>query len=210
LAPGGASIHSFVCSPTPPDVDGLALRLRSIERSQCDQELIIFGLSDGEVDRGRLLESLAGALDIGFSQSDIVNSVWIAGGRSSSRPLVVRFVSVARRNEWLAAARRHRGITARCVRESWPDDRISIYERSTAAERRALAEARSLACDCGVRHVWMRRGVIYYKPSDGSPPRRYSSPDTFARTGLLAEPSDLASSATLPTNISGGVADSPI
>jgi len=149
--------------------------------------------------------SLAAALGLEFLQSDIADSIRIRSNRSAPWPLVIRFISVARRNEWLAAARRRRGITARAVRGSWPEDRIGIYERSTAAERSALAEARSLARNHDIKHVWMRRGIIYFKTTDVSYPRRYTSPDSFARADLLAIGSDtLTASCPRDLAASGG------
>jgi len=198
-------------SPSSSVVDDLASRLRGFERSQRDHELIIFGLPDVDGDRSHLLRSLAAVLEVEFSHADIADSMRIRSNRSASRPLVIRFISVTRRNEWLAAARRRRGISARCVRESWPEDRIGIYERSTAAERGALAEARLLARDYGIKHIWMRRGTIYFKTSDVAYPRRYSSPDSFARADLFAVRSDPSSASAPPSGAtSREVAISPI
>jgi len=207
-ASGCSAAPGPMCLSSPLVVDDLASRIRSFE--QRDQELIIFGLPDGDGDRDRALMSLAGALGLEFSRSGIVNSIRIRGSQTTSRPLVVRFASVAGRNEWLSAARRHRGITARSVCDSWPENRISIYERSTAAERHAFAEAKTLARERGIKNIWMRRGVIYFRSSGASQPCRYSSPDSFEREGFVAHADRLPASAPLNDSASGGVSVSPI
>jgi len=153
LALEGSTSRAPSGSPSPSVVDDLASRLSGFEWSQRDHELIIFGLPDVDGDRSHLLMSLASALDLGFAQADIADSIRLRSNRSASRPLVIKFISMARRNEWLAVARRHRDITARSVCESWPEDRLGIYERSTAKERSALAEARSLARGHGIKHI---------------------------------------------------------
>lgn len=169
------------CSnPSSPTVDGLLSRIRDFELSQRDYEIIIFGLpaSRGE-DRLHLLSSLAASFGLLHTTNDIANLIRLGKNSSSSRPLVVRFVSVAKRNEWLAASRHKRGITARDIDISWPSDRVAIYERSTAAERRALVEVKSLAARHNVKHVWMRRGIIYFKTSVNSRPQRFISSESF-------------------------------
>jgi len=75
---------------------------------------------------------------------DIANLVRQGRSSVSSRLLIVKFMSIIKRNEWLAAARRKRGFIARDIKK-WPSDRISIYEQSIASERLAFRKARALA-----------------------------------------------------------------
>lgn len=103
-----------------PSVDGLISRTKNFELSQRDYELIIFGFPiSRSANRLDLLSSLASCLGISLLPNDIANLVRIGGSSASSSPLVVRFVSMSKRNEWLAAACRKRGITARDVHDFW-------------------------------------------------------------------------------------------
>lgn len=130
-----------------------------------------------------LLSSLASNLDLSILPNDVANVVRL--GRSSvSRPLIVKFMSIIKRNEWLAAARRKCGIIVRDIEESWPSDKISVYERSTASKRLALKKA--FAQSYNVTRVWMRRGVIYFRESDDSQIRRFSSIEYFIKTIFAA------------------------
>ena len=164
----------------PVSIRGLEERIKNFEISQRDYELIIFGLpSEGGAQITDILPVLAAGLGLSFSTSEIARTMRIGDRSSPSRPIVVRFISTATRNAWLSAARRKRNLSARDLRETWPSCSINIFERSTAEERRTLAEAKQHAKAYNIMYVWMRRGIVYFRRTADSAPQRYSFPHSF-------------------------------
>ncbi|KYN03966.1 hypothetical protein ALC62_05177 [Cyphomyrmex costatus] len=170
--------------------DDFAARLGRMECERRDLEIIIFGLPmAASEDTISLIISVAVSLGMTLAPSEITTSFRIpAGDASRGRPLVARFTTIARRNELLARARRQQvDLVASRINPSWPGSRISLQERSTAAEKRVFNEARRLARAHGVRFVWMRRGVTYIRVSEGSPSFRFTSADELlCKVGVVA------------------------
>ncbi|KYN29406.1 hypothetical protein ALC57_01149 [Trachymyrmex cornetzi] len=160
--------------------DDLVRRVERMEGERRDHEIIVFDLSESvSEDAAALMTVLALFLGLTFAPGDIVASFRIpVRGTSRGRPLVVRLNTVARRNELQARSRRQRArLVASLICPSWPGDSVSLRERATAAERRVFGEASRLARLHGIGYVWMRRGVTYFRVSEGSRAFRYVSPE---------------------------------
>jgi len=182
-------------------LDSVAGRLERFERSQRDLELIIFGVPN-VVDE-KLLDTItivAAGLDTTISSAEIVDSFRIRGKDPLFPPIVVRLPTMAKRNQWIALARRRRNLTASSLRNSWPPSRVLLCERSTASERKTYNEARSLARLHGIKYVWMRRGITYFRPRDGAESQRYLSPESIRHLNASAPVSVAApASQSLPS-----------
>ncbi|TGZ54288.1 hypothetical protein DBV15_12420 [Temnothorax longispinosus] len=162
-----------------------------------DNELIIFGIPIFKPeDPVSTVLRVATSLDVPLTSSEVISALFRIGRRIfSSGPVVAKLITIARRNELLAKFRRRSGsgFAASNVDCSLPSTRVYLYERSTASERRLFAEARQLAKRHNIKHVWMRRGVTYFRVSDGSPLRRYLSQDS-----MLAEINTIVNPIQLP------------
>lgn len=163
-----------------------------MEHVQRDRELIIFGLPNiPREDRTVTAGLVASCLGINFSPSDVATSLRIRSGRPGADPLILQFTTEAHRNEWLVASRGKRDLVAAALCSSWGPDPVRIFERATAAERKLYNQARTFAVERGIRSIWMRRGVVFFRLLDGSGPFRYETPASFDRA-LSSVPSTSA------------------
>ncbi|KYN29344.1 hypothetical protein ALC57_01213 [Trachymyrmex cornetzi] len=163
--------------------DDLVRPVERMEGERRDHEIIVFGLPESvSEDAAALMTVLASFLGLTLTPGEIVTSFRIpVRGASRGRPLV-RLNTVARRNELLERARRQRArLVASLICPSWPGDSVSLRERATAAERRVFGEVSRLARLHGIGYVWMRRGVTYFRVSEGSRAFCYVSPEETLR-----------------------------
>jgi len=180
-------------------LDSVAGRPERFERGQRDLELIIFGVPN--VVNEKLLDTItivAAGLDATISSAEIVDSFRIRGRDPLFPPIVVRLSTMAKRNQWIA--RRQKNLMASSLRNSWPSSRVLLCERSTASERKTYNEARSLARLHGIKYIWMRRGITYFRPRDGAESQRYLSPESIRHLNVSVPVSVAApASQTLPS-----------
>ncbi|KYN29356.1 hypothetical protein ALC57_01203 [Trachymyrmex cornetzi] len=160
--------------------DGLSASFDRIINEQRNHELIVFGLP--KVPSENCIETItrvSSSLGVLVSSSEIARAFRIPGRGLSSSPLIVKFTTIARRNELIVGACRRGGLSFSVVSGSSPTGRISICERATAVERRIFAEASRLAVSHGDGRVWMRRGITYFRIRDGAPSHSYNTPDSI-------------------------------
>ena len=127
----------------------------------------------------------------------------IPGGNSSLSSLIVKFTTIARCNELIARACRRGGLNAFDVCSSWPVGRISICERAITSERRTFTKACRLATVHGVRRVWIRRGITYFRIKNNTLYRHLLG-FTSLYTQLRFIPSVRSHPALLPLSLASG------
>ena len=145
-----------------------------------DFELIITGIPN--IPNESLLQtlsSIANAINVAYSNSDVASAVRIRSALDRPKPIVVRFTSVFVRDSWLTQKRIKREMLASDITTSWPSNPVYINERSTKEERRLLKEAKDLSKQYGFRFVWMRRGNIFIKQDENARAVRYTSAISF-------------------------------
>ena len=148
---------------------------RPSNRDREDTEIVISGCPktarETTSDILQILENIAKALDLPFSQSEIFSVYRIALKKKSDNhnpgpgPIIVRFISVLRRNDWIAAKKLKRDLKASEISSAWSDSLVS-----SSTERKLFSLTRSFAQLNNLHKPWMRRGVILLKISDDSPP----------------------------------------
>lgn len=89
---------------------------------------------------------------------------------SKNKTIIVRFISVTMRNNWLIAKRRHRLLKANQVNPEWNDAIINVNEPSSFQEREIFRRAKKLCTEQNKYKVWMKRGLTFLKTADNSPP----------------------------------------
>ncbi|KYN10401.1 hypothetical protein ALC57_17472, partial [Trachymyrmex cornetzi] len=83
-----------------------------IINEQRDHELIVFGLPKILNNCIETITRVLSSLDVSISTSEIVRAFRIPGRNSSSSLLIVKFATIARRNELITRARRRGGLNA--------------------------------------------------------------------------------------------------
>ncbi|KAL4718984.1 hypothetical protein ACJJTC_018787 [Scirpophaga incertulas] len=167
------------------------------ELNERDQELL---LNDVEFtcipeNKGEGLQhvvmSLASKIGVKLRSEDVVCAArvgrppeagtGIAGVRP--RPIVVRLVRRALRDDLLRAARVRRTVTTEGVDLHGPPNRFYINERLTRANRVLFRQAREVAGRLGWRFVWTRDGKIFARQrlEQDAPRHRLRSQADLAR-----------------------------
>ncbi|TGZ50368.1 Uncharacterized protein DBV15_12587 [Temnothorax longispinosus] len=111
--------------------DGLTVRFERMINEHRDHELIIFGIPIFKPeDPVSTVLRAAASLDVPLTSSEVVSAFRIGGRVPSSGPIVVKLITIARRNELLAKFRRRvgSGFAASNVDCSWPSTRVYLYE----------------------------------------------------------------------------------
>lgn len=183
-----AAIHSERGSRAPAasalGFEEMEMRLKKLELDQRERELIVYGLPNIESEiRSNTLSLLASVLKVpAFSPEDIDSSARINGNNPYSRPLIVRFTTAAKRNEWLARARDRRDLATIDVLPFWPLNNIDICEDSAASETGANDAARRLAKDLGIERFLTHRGTVFFKRTEWIAIYRYFMPEYLTQT----------------------------
>ncbi|CAG9796323.1 unnamed protein product [Diatraea saccharalis] len=148
------------------------------ELNERDQELL---MNDVEItcipeQKGENLQhfvvTLACKLGVQLEQRDVVSAVRVGrsldvsgvGTSSSSprpRPIVVRLVRRAVREDLLHAARVRRGVTTEGLDLPGPPRRFYINERLTRMNRLLFRQARGIGVRLGWRFIWTKDGKIF-------------------------------------------------
>ena len=144
-------------------------------------------------------------MNIAFSELHIDNYIVLPVVKDKPRVLIVEFVNKRTRNTWLKAKRVKRDLLLSELLPSGSASRVYINKRSTAIERRGLAEAKKFAESKNFEFCWMIRGQIFVKKDSSSDRMKYPQdfPDvSFAN--LSSAPS--VDSRSLPNDESTGSA----
>ncbi|XP_073960222.1 uncharacterized protein [Choristoneura fumiferana] len=119
---------------------------------------------------------LTAAQKIGLPLSeDDIDHVTRAGPKGSSsgdsrpRPLVVKFVRRAKRNDFLKAAKSRHNVTSASINVDGPSRKLYFNERLTKANRLLFREAREWSKNAGFKYCWTRNGIILIRKKPGCP-----------------------------------------
>ena len=152
-------------------------RLYIIERNSRDLEIAITNLPYvPNEDLNDTIAHIASALNVEYTRNDVSFAQRLHRSSSNNKPLIVRFVSVFIRDNWISCTRAKRDLYASDIITDWPRSLVYINERSTADERKRFAEAKKLARSNNIQFVWMKRGITYLRKDDISPVQRYNGP----------------------------------
>lgn len=90
-------------------------------------------------------------------------------GDALPRPLVVRFVSRYKREEFLKAAKVRRTITTTDIEIPGTSKNIYFNERLTKENRQLFHAARAAAKEKGYKYCWHKNGAILLRKQEGNP-----------------------------------------
>lgn len=93
-----------------------------------------------------------------------------------SRPVVVRFMRRAVRDEIIKACKSRRNLTTKDIEVDGPGNKIYVNERLTSANRALFRDARTKAKLHGYKHCWTKGGVIYLRMSEGTNAKAIKTP----------------------------------
>lgn len=85
------------------------------------------------------------------------------------RPVVIRFVRRAKRNDMLAKSKVRRNITSADIDVPGPPQKIYFNERLTKENRQLFRDARISKKQKGYSNCWYSRGTVYIRTRDGQP-----------------------------------------
>ncbi|XP_023954808.2 uncharacterized protein LOC112058317 [Bicyclus anynana] len=158
------------------NMDSTIAQLKS-ELNDRDQELL---LNDVEItsipeekmeNTAHVASLIAVKLGVKIGEGDIVKAERVgparAGREDAARPIVVRLVRRALRDELLKAARVRRGATTADMGLPGSPRRFYVNERLTKTNRQLFNNARATAKKCRWKYTWTRDGRIYARKSEG-------------------------------------------
>ena len=171
----------------------------SVNRDREDTEIVISGCpkSDREstADIIAILEKIAKALKLPFSQSDIFSIYRISlknktvNCNSGPGPIIARFTSMLRQNEWISAKKSKRDLKASEVMSSPGNNLIYVNESASPTERKLFSLTKDFALTNNLHKPWMRRGITMLKISDDSAPIKINSHRYLDNLMILINPS---------------------
>lgn len=166
------------------EIENEALRLKVTEleellnfqaQARLGNEIEIVGVNEcPNENKIHILLTTAQKMGVPLSEMD-VNHVTRVGPKRSlgedsmPRPLVVKFVRRAKRNEFLKAAMSRRNLTSSSINVEGPSRKLYFNERLTKSNRRLFREARVQSNNAGYKFCWTRNGTILTRKKQGSP-----------------------------------------
>lgn len=145
------------------------IRQQQISLNQSEQysrtlNLEIHGITaQPNEDLRAFLADFAKKIDIGFEPAQVQAVHRLPVGGDKIPPILVRFVSVAVRNKWLAARKRVRQLSF-CG--ELPTNTY-VNENLTALNRELLWKSKLRAKEQGYRFVWVKNGKVLVKKDEG-------------------------------------------
>ncbi|CAH2230212.1 uncharacterized protein LOC120636863 [Pararge aegeria] len=102
------------------------------------------------------------------------------GKTKFSRPVVVRLLRRAKRDEIIKAAKTRRNITSADIEIPGESHKIYYNERLTKPNRELFREARKKTKELGFSHCWCSQGTIFIRQYEGKPARSVRNQDDLA------------------------------
>jgi hypothetical protein len=117
-----------------------------------------------------VLERLAGLMSVDYRRSDISVAHRLPKNKNARHPsIVVQFLSRTSRMEWLAAARKQRGVESKLLHDSFGEGRVFVNEHLTTHNKLILRRARGLVRENKIAFAWVRDGKVRVRQtSDGA------------------------------------------
>lgn len=97
------------------------------------------------------------------------------------RPVVVRLLRRAKRDQLTKAAKSRRNLTSADVEIPGPALKVFINERLTKTNRLLFRDARALSKGKGFAHCWSTNGNIYVRQREGKPAKQIACQDDLER-----------------------------
>lgn len=164
------------------EVDSLWLRVHDSEQYSRRDNVEISGIPyvKGE-NVYELLEKLAEAMDFNFNSNYVSIAHRLKGRKDDQRPplIVARFISRECRGAWMRAAWDHRrSLTAKCLRDAWPDTPLYVNDHLTPYYKSLFYEARKLVKDEKIASAWTWDSKVFVRVTADrkSPPIQLKSP----------------------------------
>ena len=138
-------------------------------------EVEIAGLPESNNENLPHLVSLI-ASKVGVSLQDVdVDYINRAGPKTSkrpdniARPVVVKFIRRAKRDEFLKASKVRRNLSAKDLEFRGSDAKMYVNERLTKENRLLFRDARKRAPAAGFKYCWTHNGEILVRSREGCP-----------------------------------------
>ncbi|XP_039279166.1 uncharacterized protein LOC120350345 [Nilaparvata lugens] len=118
-----------------------------------------------------VMEAVAKSINVDFKKEDlsIVHRMPTAKGSSS---IVAKFSSRSKKIEWIAAARKMKGIKSTDICNKLPRSDVYVNEHLSPYYKRLLGKAKSLKINKKLTFVWVRDCKIFVKKSEHSRTKR--------------------------------------
>lgn len=149
------------------------------EQFNMRNELEIHGVTELERENLQHIVNLTSKkYGVDLSDADI-DGVWRVGPRTprnsnnmkkdwKPRPIVVKLLRRAKRDELIKAAKSRRNVTTENIVASNPS-KISMYERLSKSSRSLFRDARLRIKQHHFSYCWVLNGVIYVRKAEGAP-----------------------------------------
>ncbi|KAH9637547.1 hypothetical protein HF086_010958 [Spodoptera exigua] len=149
--------------------------LSVLEQSSLRNEIEVCGVPEQSFENlTHILLTLSQKLNVDLQDTDI-DVISRAGPRpkigndlTGSRPIVVKLIRKAKRDELLKAARSRKNLTTENIVNTTPSN-IYLNERVTKEKRLLFREARARTRTYGFRFCWLRDGNIYIRKNESGP-----------------------------------------
>ncbi|XP_063547569.1 uncharacterized protein LOC134755021 [Cydia strobilella] len=127
----------------------------------------------------------------------------VAPENNFARPVVVRLLRRAKRDQILKASKSRRNITSNDLDVEGPARKIFYNERLTKENRRLFREARETSTRAGYKFCWCHQGTIYMRRKEGTaavPIRKKEDLHKILPQTSTPDDTEGASRATTPEN----------
>ncbi|XP_047036444.1 uncharacterized protein LOC124642175 [Helicoverpa zea] len=149
--------------------------LSVLEQSSLRNEIEVCGVPEQNAENlTHILMTMSQKLNVELQETDI-DVISRAGPRpkigndsTKSRPIVVKLIRKAKRDELLRAAKSRKNLTSENIVNTSPSN-IYLNERVTKEKRLLFREARARTRTYGFRFCWMRDGNIYIRKNESGP-----------------------------------------
>ncbi|XP_059052568.1 uncharacterized protein LOC131847119 [Achroia grisella] len=85
------------------------------------------------------------------------------------RPLIVKFMRRAKREDFLKAAKTRRNITSADIEIQGPARKLYFNEHLTKHNRLFFRDTRSRAKESGYKYCWIKNGIVHIRKHEGRP-----------------------------------------
>lgn len=102
------------------------------------------------------------------------------------RPVVVRLLRKAKRDEIIKAAKTRKNVNSADIDIPGPSQKVFYNERLTKQNRELFREARTKSKQLGFAHCWCSQGTIFVRKHEGKPARAIRTYEDLA--GIISPP----------------------
>ncbi|KAG7305025.1 hypothetical protein JYU34_010472 [Plutella xylostella] len=167
-------------------ISSLREQLNSQEQFGLRNEMEISGITENDNESLYHIVSLAAAkVGVAMEENDIDMITRVGPRRTREnqepRPVVVRFLRNAKRNEMLNATKSRNRLSSDDIEVKGARRNLYFNERLTKANRKLFRDARIRTKQHGFRYCWVKNGLIYVRKEDQKPPKLINNSDDIDR-----------------------------